>query len=488
MTRLRITYHSPESEDDAQRDVLASPPELLHSTTDPNIPNTNLSASSPAFPYPSTLILKTTNVTKDRMAAILGGSCREARFYKEYKNKVPFSSSSSSEAKTSTLFSYASFTSLPCISPSLSSPSLVPRVFYEYFSSFTGDMVLLMEDLQPSAVGVNMHLGNQIWGKPALAEHIDQTELLEAVFSVSADLHALFWRDATLLRNSWMKTSAWYRGEDRCGWEMAMNTARRFWRQVYSGIVGNAERGDNANAGTVRWEPRLVNIINQSLERTSWKALQAHLHDPHIPYTLTHGDFHAANMFLRNICPVVSETSETPNSNDAPTPINTTRDGTNTAEGDHPHLLSTSAGTHAVFDSLTLPSIWLRSRLVWVDWSEVGPWEPCADLGQMMISDVNPSLRRACERQCVRLYWERLVEVGGVSLSDFPWERCWSSYERASIERWLFLLIILAGFGLPPIAVQYFHDQVWAFVEDHASQCEAFELKAVVRVNLNPVM
>ncbi len=49
----------------------------------------------------------------------------------------------------------------------------------------------------------------------------------------------------------------------------------------------------------VTLSPRLVGIIDRSFAESSWAGLQAHVRDPAVPFTLCHGDFHAANMFLR---------------------------------------------------------------------------------------------------------------------------------------------------------------------------------------------
>ena len=44
--------------------------------------------------------------------------------------------------------------------------------------------------------------------------------------------------------------------------------------------------------------------------------------------------------------------------------------------------------------------------------SEVGPWEPTADLGQLIISDVKPEVFVPNMRALVQAYWERLVAKG----------------------------------------------------------------------------
>ncbi len=42
----------------------------------------------------------------------------------------------------------------------------------------------------------------------------------------------------------------------------------------------------------------------------------------------------------------------------------------------------------------------------------MGPWEPTADLGQLIISDVKPEVFVPNMRALVQAYWERLVAKG----------------------------------------------------------------------------
>jgi hypothetical protein len=44
--------------------------------------------------------------------------------------------------------------------------------------------------------------------------------------------------------------------------------------------------------------------------------------------------------------------------------------------------------------------------------SEVGPWEPTTDLGQLIISDVRPAVFVPHMRALVQTYWDRLVSKG----------------------------------------------------------------------------
>jgi hypothetical protein len=102
-----------------------------------------------------------------------------------------------------------------------------------------------------------------------------------------------------------------------------------------------------------------------------------------------------------------------------------------------------------------------------VDWSEIGVWEPTADLGQTMISDVKPAVWREHDRRLVKMYWDRLVQ-NGVDASKFPFETCWKGYEVGGVQKWIWMFAFMSGFDkVPPVAVQYFHDQLLSFIEDH---------------------
>lgn len=339
---------------------------------------------------PDSFVVKTTTSSKSTTAQLIcrmfSGTCREGKLYSTFKSKI----------------------------------DNLPLVFYESHNFFTGELVVVMENLVGKSVPVNFYFGNQIWGMKALEHPIEPQRVMLGIYLAVADIHARYWRDPALLQATWMKSSLWYQGKNRFRWERSLQSGASAWKRV-AATIGEGQ--------AVKWQPRLVELLNASFEHTSWDGLQAHLHDPTVPFTLTHGDFHASNMLMR-------------------------------------------AGSSESSDSL-------QQRLVLVDWSEVGPWEPCADLGQTMVSDVKPAVRREHEAALVRAYWERLC-AGGVSATDFPFEQCWESYGRASIERWLYLLVLMATFpGIPPTAVQFFHDQVWAFVEDHAT-LPYYQVKPVV--------
>jgi len=281
----------------------------------------------------------------------------------------------------------------------------VPGAIYSGTSLF-GGVIIIMEDLsrkENPGTGVNYILGNQIWGvPPEMQSDIKPEDAIVEMFKFAAELQSKSWNDPNLLELSWLKSARWYRGLDRGSWEIALDTTRRGWEKCKSKLIPS---------GTVNFSEKLINIVDKSLANTNWENFQRRVRDRSIPFTITHGDFHAANM------------------------------------------------------------LWVRKDssfpLRVVDWSEVGVWEPMTDLGQTIISDVKPELWKGKDEQWLKIYWDTLI-AKGVSPTEFPFEACKTQYERAGVERWLWMLCLLNHFdGIPPSAFQYFHDQILAFIEAH---------------------
>lgn len=225
-----------------------------------------------------------------------------------------------------------------------------------------------------------------------------------------------------------MKGVKWYNGSYRLQWELAILNARRAWHAV---------KAKCSSGGDVQLSPKLVSIIDASFEHTSWDALMAHLSDPATPFTLCHGDFHAANMILS--APPVAEAS---NGDIVPARV---------------------------------------CDVIMFDWSEVGPWEGTYDLAQMIVSDVRPAVFKACSRNAVRAYWEALTAPGpgAVDPASYSFDACWSSFCRGGAERWIWSFPLLASMPLPGAIIQHFHNQLLEFIESHEPQ-PYYELKAVV--------
>ncbi|KAF9190533.1 hypothetical protein BGZ51_008611 [Haplosporangium sp. Z 767] len=298
--------------------------------------------------------------------------------------------------------------------------TLLPKVYYAYESEWLGEYVILMEDVKQrhdkdkdpkKLVDVNFIFGNQIWGIP---DSIDRqslppaAEMLEHMFVTAAETQAQHWNDASLLHLNWLKSTGWYRGTNRARWEWAVQVGASAWNK---GKV-KAESADYP----VKYSDKFIKIMDESFKRASWDRLQKRLQDKSLPFTLTHGDFHAANMIL-----------------DQPTSISS----------------ATSSST-----------------IVLYDWSEVCIWEPTTDLGQTVISDVPIDVFKVHARPALQKYWDKLVELGAIKASEYPFETCWRSFLRGGLERWLFVFAFMSAYpGMPAHAMQYFHDQMMAFID-----------------------
>jgi hypothetical protein len=145
-----------------------------------------------------------------------------------------------------------------------------------------------MEDLQSQTTGVNFFFGNQVWGVPTLAKTRDPADMLQDMYLAAADLHAKYWNDRSLL-NTWVKGANWYNGEGRASWEIGVKVGYDYWKGAKKTIEDGTTK--------VKWSNKLIKVIDASFENASWENLQKGLKE--LPFTLTHGDFHASNMVWR---------------------------------------------------------------------------------------------------------------------------------------------------------------------------------------------
>jgi hypothetical protein len=131
---------------------------------------------------------------------------------------------------------------------------------------------------------------------------------------------------------------------------------------------------------------------------------------------------------------------------------------------DFQQRLQTSAFTLVHGDSHPANMMWSPAarRLVILDFEVVGFGSGPQDLSQFLISHMAPDTRRQCEDRLVRAYYDELIERG---VTDYTWEQCWSDY-ITGCERWVWLLALLCGM-CPGKMVQYWHDQLMHFMNDH---------------------
>lgn len=271
----------------------------------------------------------------------------------------------------------------------------------------------MMEDmtLRPGFTKVGPIFGNQIWGVTPPLPTQDPLATLKKMYLDQAELHARFWMDESLFSQTWLREANWYKGKDRALWEMGLEKGHEAWKI--------AKVWHKEGKYGFEFSPKFISIIEKSWANSNWDALQAHLHNPKIPFTLCHGDYHAGNMVLA------------------------------------------------------------EDEIYLVDWSQCGPWEPTTDLGQTIISDVKPELFLKHSKELLRAYWERLIQLG-VSEKEYPFSQCWASFCTGAVERWIWMFCLMASWpAVPPKLTKYFHDQMMAFIEGHGDH-EYYVLKTLV--------
>lgn len=305
---------------------------------------------------------------------------------------------------------------------------IIPQVLYSYGSALLGEYTILMKDIKKERSGkvleTNFVFGNQVWGVPTSVASLvpDPLAALEAMYLNAAKLHVAYWNNSSLLRYSWLRGTNWYNGKGRDTWELYMEHGRTAWEAGKRATIQDPLK-------SVVFSPKLVSIMDKSFEKASWVKLVQRLQDRRNPFTLCHSDFHASNTFLL-------------------------RDRLYKED-------------NAISDD----------ALVLFDWAEVGVWEPTADLAQTIISDVSQVLFRKHIRNLLEKYWRRLIEFG-VSPDEYSFEMCWKAFLRGGVERWIGLFAYLTSLPISGKAIQYFHDQLLAFIELDDER-EYYELQPV---------
>lgn len=113
-----------------------------------------------------------------------------------------------------------------------------------------------------------------------------------------------------------------------------------------------------------------------------------------------------------------------------------------------------------------------------IDWEMVGLGSGPQDLGQYVISNMDPTERKECEEDLIDAYIDEfirtrmLVDTSDPSCHDISRdskamkEYCWHEYKIGGVERWIWFLVYFVGNELYDMA-QFFHDQLTCFLRDH---------------------
>jgi len=314
------------------------------------------------------------------------------------------------------------------LAPKLS--SIVPRSYHHYGDMTSGHKQLLLEYLQGAVpAGILFGYGNpNNWGLSERnhAELVEKTltatsfrgmktesapvAVAADIFALYSKMHAEYWRDDSILRWSWLRGTSWMSGEGRDAWEAAQDLSKNSWTELRDSIHASEESASSA----LEWDEHLTQCLDVSFSKANWKDFQSELRNRDT-WTLVHGDAHPHNVL------VVPEQLET--------------------------------------------------RLAFIDFEMVGVGSNAQELGQFLVSHMDPETRRAHERDLVQFYHTSLRaalrERGRAQEADaYNFDSCWDEYVKGGAARWIWFVPYLAK-ACPPKVAQFFINQLAAFLRDH---------------------
>jgi thiamine kinase-like enzyme len=292
------------------------------------------------------------------------------------------------------------------LTPWLQGKNIVPEIYYAFGNMETGQKWIVMQDLSLNEQAVDSGIffgpGNPNNWSRDLEQLVSKIESPPSAHEVASKT---FLKMAQIHAKYWLNQDLleydWLRGS---GWVKGIDLKSFDSSQRIIQDIWKQETKNNAHHQKLQWDPVVLASVEKAIQGISWEQHVARLHRH---WTLVHGDFWPGNV------------------------------------------------------------LWLQSdqsvRLI--DWEMVGIGSGPQDLGQYVISNMDPDVRRSCESELIQSYWNELQLLG---VSDLPWEYCWHEYTVGGLERWLwFLLYFLDKDGPLEKWAQFFHDQISAFMHDH---------------------
>jgi hypothetical protein len=284
--------------------------------------------------------------------------------------------------------------------------SCCPRVYYAHGDFATGDKVVIMEHLE-DAIDSAAFFGP---GSP---------------HNWNKDLSALTSRapgvaDADVARMTFVAIARIHAlhwndegllGDDKTwlrGQEWLQGRNRESW-EAAQGLARSS--WTESNLAKIQWDANLRACVQKAVDGISWEAQQRRLRRDG-PWTLVHGDFWPGNVMY-----LVKER---------------------------------------------------KIRLL--DWEMCGLGSGPQDLGQYIISNMEPKARRKHDKSLVEAYYRTLLSCG-VKVS---WDHVWREYQVGGMERWMWFLAYFVGQAGFEKWAQFFHDQMASFLNDHGLTPEDF--------------
>jgi len=238
--------------------------------------------------------------------------------------------------------------------------------------------------------------------------------MIGVAFRAAARLHAFFWNDQRLNSIKWLRSADWWNLslEDelrKIAWLPAMKGTMDSWKEA-------KDKGQFENHEV--WPEELVKLVDASMNKVSYEEYMEFIKKN--PFTLVHGDFHPANL-LWNRSPGIDNSDQTKYS---------------------------------------------VTNVKLLDWEMVGIGSGPQDLGQFMISHVEPQIRKQIEKQLVEEYYRELVQLNPLIGTSYSWEQCWQEYIHGGLGRWTWFIGWMSN-SMPVPVMKFFNEQVLAFCKDH---------------------
>ena len=289
-----------------------------------------------------------------------------------------------------------------------------PKIYYSHGSFEAGEKCIIMEDVQDAVdSGILFGPGNPNSWNRDLPDMIikagwnddnsqppSSREVALVTFREIAKIHAVFWKNDDALLST---DKTWLRGQ-----EWLQGRGRDSWeasqnlvRTFWKSYLDAEKKSDEP---IIQWDATVRKAVEKAVAGISWEAQLKRLNvEGH--YTLVHGDFWPGN--------VLWMTKES-------------------------------------------------NKIKLLDWEMVGLGSGPQDLGQYVISNMDPAERKRCERELIEAYCQELRKHS----IDCSFEYCWREYRVGGVERWLWFLVYFLGNGMAEWA-QFFHNQISSFMADH---------------------
>ena len=323
----------------------------------------------------------------------------------------------------------------------------MPQTYYSEGNMETGFKRVLMDDLSDNTVQSGYFFGPSSphsWGKDlgekmsayytnkeescrvpdAVENEAMLVKILSSVACLAGKLHGTFWGNETLLETEyecWLRNAQFYQGKNESKWKATFIHLQESWKKTAAKITSGETE--------VVWQSDMVDIISASLEKDNWESFQADL-TTGSAFTLIHGDFHPANMMIYK-----------------------------------QHLQNnTTTGANAEQEEAAAAA---QLKIAVIDYEMIGIGKGGQDIGQYMISHLDPVARRSHEEAFLHEYYDTLTSIAD-NICTYTYEMCVDDYIRGGSEKWVFYLVLMAdGLSMPTKLMQFFHDQVWDFMKTH---------------------